>query len=780
MSTRSILFLMIFALACACDSDPPTPPDPIAPPNGADKPANGAQAADAGGNPEGKLPEGKLPEGKPPEGQTAESKLPELELKREAAIAKLVTELLKTDHLRRITIDDAVSEQAFDLYLERLDPARMFLLEEDVTRLKSHAKTMDDELAAGRLSLSEEGGALLKRRLAVVRKAVEGHLKQPFDTTIEETLETEPDKRPWCKTEAELNDRWRKVLKLEVIRRAARYEEILEARDKAAKEGDKPEDEDVLDTAPATPQEREVKSRERTAKDYEARFIRLEQEEHIDDIELFINALVGAFDPHTVFLPPDRKENFDIQMSGSLEGIGAVLQVHEHYVRIVSIVPGSASWQQGELEAGDLILSVAQKGKEAVDVVDMRLQDVVQLIRGPKGTVVTLTVKKPDDRVLVIPITRDIVKIEESYAKGAVLNTLGDDAKIGYIQLPSFYGNTRNEPSLTPERGCTEDVRKLLDIFTKRGITKVIFDLRGNGGGLLSAARTMSGLFIEKGPIVQTRSADGQTEILEDFDPTVSFNGQVIVLVDRFSASASEILAGALQDYGRALIVGSPQTHGKGTVQMIMSLDRMADPSTVDGALRPLGVLKITRQQFFRVSGSSTQNKGVIPDLIFPDPVAHIESGERYLDHPIPWSSVEGVPFKAWQSKLDIATLNARSKARQSADEAFERDRQRAEFLAKLREQSVENLNLEKWKAERKAERDQLDALSPEQKDIPPRIAVEELRYTDDPAPVVDDKSERRTGQPRKDAWKEDLIRDHWLSEAILIFKDMAAPPPTP
>ena len=765
MNKISVLLLSVLAVAYGCDSTAPAPTEGEKPPTSVvEKPVADEAKPD---QVEEKAAPAVVDKGR--------SDLTPLELEREKILSELIAQMLGGQHIRQHKIDDEVSAEAFKLYMESLDPSRIFLLQSDVDKLQTHTMTMDDELKAGRLPLAGDGAAALQKGLKMARGFVELHMARPFDYTKAETLETDSEKRAWCKTEAELSDRWRKVLKLAVIRRIVRYEESAKARSEAAAKGEKPkEEEDILDKAPETDAEREKKAREGTAKDWEARFTRLEQGDHIDEIELFYNAIAGVFDPHTVFLPPARKENFDIQMSGSLEGIGAVLSEHENFISIVRIVPGSASWRQGDLEAGDLILSVAQKGKEAVDVVDMRLRDVVKLIRGPKGTVVTLTVKKPDEKVMVIPITRDVVKIEASYAKGAVLSSDKAGVKVGYIDLPSFYGNTRSKPGSTPERRCTDDVRKLLDIYQSQGIEEVIIDLRGNGGGLLSDARMMSGLFIEKGPIVQTKGVVGETEILADTDPSISFKGHVIVLVDRFSASASEILAGALQDYGRAVIVGSPQTHGKGTVQMLMNLDLMADPEKASKALRPLGHLKLTRQQFFRISGSSTQNRGIIPDVVLPDPASHIESGERYLDHAIPWSSVKGLAYKQWPTTYDKAKLNASSKARRSEHAGFKRAEDRAAYLGELREVTVEDLNLDAWRAQNKAERDKLDGLTIDIEKSPEILVVNPINYSGEPDPDdLEEDTDRRTGQPRKDVWKDKLARDYWVEEAIHLLKEM-------
>lgn len=759
MAQRLIALTVLVLLAWGCDS---TSSQQAAPetPKTAERPAAASDKADQGAA-------AKPAAETPPDFSKLKG-----DALREALVANLIETLLEEDHLRRKPVDDEVSQAAFKVFLERLDPGKLYLLGEQAEALEASADQIDDQLKAGKLALAHQGGKVLRERSVVVQKIIAEHLKEPFDYTLDETHETDAEKRQWCKTEDELKERWRKVLKLGVMSRIMRMEEA----DKAREEAGRPAKAD----APKTFEERERAAREKLGKDWDARFKRMAQETAIDDVEHFINAVTSVYDPHTVYLPPRRKEDFDIHMSGSLEGIGAVLGVKEHFVEVVRVVPGGASWRQGELEAGDLILSVAQADQDAVDVVDMRLQDVVRLIRGPKGTVVTLTIQKPDDAVKVINITRDVVQIEASYAKGATLEHPDLPGKVGYIDLPSFYGNTRAVRGNTPQRRCTDDVRALLERFAKDKVAGVVLDLRGNGGGLLSAARSMSGLFFEKGPVVQTRSVDGRTEVLKDFDPSTIYDGPVIVLVDRFSASASEILAGALQDYQRAIIVGPSQTHGKGTVQFITALNEVAMErhGMTPAAAGDLGVLKFTRQQFFRVNGASTQHRGIVPDIILPDAMAHVESGERYLDYSIPWSSVDDVSFDAWpKGRGDVKALDAKSKTRQGDSPDFERVRKRIDLFKAQRDRTVETLNFEQWRAQRDKERAELDALKDDGDKAPSRFKVSPINYANTPEPPPRPNQGTKTDkEERKDSWEEGLSRDPWLEESLFILRDAITP----
>lgn len=696
---------------------------------------------------------------------------------REPVLAAIVAKLLADDHLRARKVDDEVSRKAFERYLERLDPGKMYLLAGHVTELRQHADRMDDELLDGRLTLAREGAALLVERVGVVDRVVADLLAKPFDFTVDETIETDPDKQDYCADEAALVERWRKNLKLQIMLRVVRMEETAEARAKLAVNADetaapatdagagaKP-DEDI----PATAEGREAKARADVAKTYEGRFARLADVDPIDAPAMFLNAITSVYDPHTNYLAPRAKENFDISMSGSLEGIGAVLQEDDHYITVLEIVPGGASWRQAKLEAGDLILAVSQEGKAPVDVGDMPIGKVVQMIRGPKGTIVTLTVQKPTGDVENISITRDVVKIETAYARGAILSAPGKP-KVGYIYLPSFYGNTRVEPGQTPERSCTDDVRVLLVQLQKRGVTGVIVDLRGNGGGLLSDAQEMSGLFIERGPIVQTRGADGKTDVLRDDDAEIWFGGEVVVLVDSGSASASEILAAALQDYGRAVIVGTGPTHGKGTVQVLVDLNRYK-PEGMAGAL---GTLKLTRSQFFRINGGSTQWRGVLPDVVLPNPSAHIESGERHLENSIPWSKVDSLDYERWTtSKWELEQLVADSAARVVADETFAMIRKRNAILAARADVSVYPLTRDGWIARRDSDRAELQAATPDLTEGRAKFSVATVKYGSTKSTDGGPADSAKTAEARDKRWRDDLARDPWVNESLLVLSEM-------
>ena len=694
---------------------------------------------------------------------------------RERVLSEITTVLLSEKHLLRRPIDDALSRETFPKYIEELDGAKLLLLEEHVTSLSRYAERMDDQLRAGDLVLAHKGAAMIARRRGEVAKLVADILSKPFDFNVAEETETDPKKLAFAKTEAELRSRWQGALKLQALERIQEMEDLASGK-KDKPDKNKPPDpaaekaaEKALALIPPTFEGREEKARKDLATRYESRFVRLAKLEALEPAEQFLNALNAGYDPHTQYLAPAAQDDFDIAITGTLEGIGAVLGEKDHYVVVQELVPGGASWQQGKLEAGDVIVAVAQQGKDPVDVTDMPLQKVVSMIRGPKGSVVLLTVKKPDGHVETIAITRDVIKIEATYARAAVIDLGPKHDSAGYIYLPGFYGEMGKGGRGSSERNATDDVRALLASFQKKKLGSVVIDLRANGGGLLSHARDISGLFIDRGPIVQTRDSEGKQEVLADTDPTVAFSGNVVVLVDRFSASAAEILAAALQDYERAIIVGTGPTHGKGTVQGVVELDRL----TQMPAGEPLGIFKLTMQQYFRVNGESTQTRGVIPDIVLPDPASFVESGERTLFHPIPWASVEPLPHARQPHTWQKAELSAASRARLKSHAMFAKIEAFGKLVKQRREDTKEPLERKAWQAERKRDKDASDAADPKLKDIKPLLDVQILAERPAATPAQPPPSDKKVVN-KLDAWKDELARDPWVEEALFVLGDMA------
>lgn len=702
-------------------------------------------------------------------GQSAPAHVPAPD-PREKALATTVTQLFEQEHLLRHKIDDKISEEAFENYIDTLDAGKMFLLASDRDALAKYKDEIDDELHTGALELAHAGQKTFTGRVAVVEKMVDEILAQPMDFTNEEYVELDPEKLQLAATDDELKTRWRQRLELEVMERVAGMEDRLKGtttKSKGSAAGsaaDDDEDEDKstpIAKIPTTAEGREQKAREDLKKTYEGRFARMKHPGQLDAASDVINAVATVLDPHTTYMPPADKANFDIRMSGSLEGIGAVLREKDHLIEIVEIVPGGASARQGGLQTGDLILSVQQAKGDPVDVFDMRIDEVVKMIRGPKGTVVRLRVQKADGTERTLAITRDVVVIEETYAKGAVIQQKGKPA-YGYIHLPSFYGG-RGSP-----RTSGEDVKILLDELEKKKVAGVILDIRSNGGGLLSDAIDITGELIDKGPVVQVKDSDGQREVLSDKHKGTDYDGPMIVLVDRFSASASEILAGALQDYKRAVIVGAGGTHGKGTVQTIADLDRAT------GGQIELGVLKITIQQFFRPGGSSVQLQGVTPDVMLPDPAAYIDSGEKQMKHAIPWSQISPAPYDKWPATYDTKKLSEKSAQRVVKSPLLSKIATATALLRERRNDTKVPLQKAAWEKRRADQKAALDAASPDLKKAAPMFTVKPL--AESPAPA-DAPPAGKAGEQKVDGrsakWKDNLARDPWVDESLNILNDM-------
>jgi carboxyl-terminal processing protease len=689
---------------------------------------------------------------------------------REAALSATVRELLTDEHLLRKPIDDSVSRDAFKTYLDRLDGTKMFLLASDRDALAKYADKVDDELRSGRLDLAHDGAKVFAQRVGVVEKMVESLLAAPLDLTNEESVEVDPDKLQPAASEAELKDRWRQRLELEVLERIGSMEDRLaaEAKKKDAKGKDKAkaekEDKDAKDASatplaqiPTTPEGREAKAREDLTKTYAGRFARLKTQGPLDAASDLVNAVTSSLDPHSTYLPPADKANFDIAITGSLEGIGAVLREKDHYIEISELVPGGASWRHGGIVPGDLILAVTNDGKDPVDVYDMRIDEVVKMIRGPKGTVVRLRVQKSAGTEATVAITRDKVEIEEAYAKGAVINHKSGPS-FGYIHLPSFYGGKGNG-----QRTAASDVKRLLDELEAKKVAGVVIDLRSNGGGLLYDAVEMTGSLIDKGPVVQVQDSRGRKEVLRDEKAGLEYTGPVVVLVDKFSASASEIFAGAMQDYGRAVIVGTGPTHGKGTVQTLADLDRAT------GGKVELGVLKLTIQQFFRVTGASTQREGVVPDIVLPDPAGHVDAGERSLDHALEWSKIDGLPYDKVPHAWKADQLAQKSGARIAKDPLLSKIAATTQVLRARRHDTKIPLAKPAWEARRKEQKAALEAVSPDVKTLPPRLTVKPLddgkALPPGPGAKTDDRGKR---------WSDGIARDPWIDESVNVLADMA------
>lgn len=671
----------------------------------------------------------------------------EINENKEALIIRGVLNALQQLHYEPLTLDDEVSTKAFDSYIKRLDSGKRFFTQKDFDQLKAWEKQIDNQFLEERFDFFNLSLATIDQGIQRAKGYYPAMLEAPFDFTQDELIEFDPDKMAFAKDETELQDRWRRVLKYEVMTK------LLDKMDEQDKN-------DTL-TVKKSLQELEAECRSEVKKNMDNWFDRLAQIRRSDRFTDYVNSVTEIFDPHTSYFSPKDKEDFNIGMSGRLEGIGARLQSDGEFTKVESIVPGGPAWKQKELEVNDQILKVKQEEGEALDIRGMRLDDVVKHIRGKKGSKVTLTVRKADGGTRDITIERDEVILDEGFAKSAILEHSEIIDNIGYIRLPKFYADFEKENGSS----CSKDVANEIEKLKRLNVRGIILDLRNNGGGSLRDVVDMSGLFIENGPIVQVKSRNQKPQILADSDPRVQYDGPLIVMVNSLSASASEILAAAMQDYNRALIVGSPATFGKGTVQRFYDLDRLIRSHN---ELKPFGEIKLTMQKFYRINGGSTQLRGVTPDVVLPDNYMYIDLGEKEYDYPMAWTEIEPLTYQQNAYVLKNKTkLAATSKVRIGQDTVFQAITQQAERLKKQREERHYSLNLEKYKAwleEREAVNKRFDEIV--DREIPNFVAV-------NPQEDMDYIKMDESRIARNDSWLESLRKDIYLKETLNLMKDM-------
>lgn len=593
---------------------------------------------------------------------------------KEELLLQLLYKQSQMYHYQPPVIDDAFSEKAFDLYLKNMDAGKRFLTKKDIEQLLPYKKLVDDHFKAGNLELFEKSITIMEAAVKKTEAYYKEFLEQDVDFSANGEIELDSDKRDWAAGDQELKDYWKQSMRYDFLSRY--YEAVYE---------DHKTDSMSKDSVIA-----EIKTDIRES--LEGWFKRMNRLTREDRFEIFANSLVHLYDPHTDYLTPKEKEDFNINMSNKLEGIGARLQTEKEYTKVSSIVPGGPAWKQKELEANDIILGVQQEGKEMVDIKDMFIDEVVKMIRGKKGTKVTLKVKKTDGLVKEITIVRDEVIMDEGVARSALIQVEGQENPVGYLRLPRFYANFENPSGAS----CARDVQTELKKLTAEGAKSLIFDLRNNGGGSLQEVVEMSGLFFEKGPVVQVRDRD-RISPYQDTDPGVEFSGPVVVLVNSNSASASEILAACLQDYKRAVIIGSGSTFGKGSVQRFVNFDRIPG----NDEFKPLGEMKVTIQKYYRVNGGSVQLKGVEPDIILPDAYSYVEMGEKEYEFPMPYDVIKSLePTQQTFQLNDVKKLAEKSKERTKNNKDFQMVEEQAKVLKQLRDKTKYPLKFEQFKSE--------------------------------------------------------------------------------
>jgi len=612
---------------------------------------------------------------------------------KEGLILHAVLNYLDALHFEPVTLDNAFAEKTFDGYLESMDPGRRFLMQSEVDKLALYKTDIDDQVRLRTFEFFDYSVGVIEESYVRAERIYTEMIDQPFDFDQNEEIELSPEKRKFASSEEELKDFWRKYLKYETL---IRLEKKINDQEKAEEEEkdiseDDGKDKEIKEIK--TIKELEIEAREEVKETFDEWFVRLKKVKRSDRFESYINAITHIFDPHTDYLNFKEKQDFDIRMGGKLEGIGARLSPEGEFIKIVSIVAGGPAWKGKELQVNDVITVVTEEGKEPLDIKGMTLPDVVVHIRGDKGTNVTLTVKKADGSIKDITIERDEVIIDEGFARSAILNKEGENDKIGYIKLPRFYSSFEGNKG----HSCSADVKKELEKLIAQNVDGVVLDLRNNGGGSLRDVISMSGLFIKDGPIVQVKPKEKKPSIYRDTDNGVVYDGPLIVMVNNFSASASEILAAALQDYGRAVVVGSNSTFGKGTVQRFFNLDD-AYKDKGDDAYSQLGEIKVTMQKFYRVNGGSTQLNGVTPDVILPDNYHYLDLGEKEYDYAMDWSVIDPVEYGQDVFKVENKDDLIRNSAeRLASNDEFKLILENAKRLKKNRDISTAPLGLESY-----------------------------------------------------------------------------------
>ena len=545
-----------------------------------------------------------------------------------------VTDMLKEAHYSPKLIDDSFSKKIFYKYFEVIDPNKNIFLKEDIESLKKFEYKIDDEMKGADVEFFKAVGSLFNKRMEEAALIYKDILSKPFDYSIDETYAGDPDKIKFPATDAERKESWRKSLKYQAL---DRYVDLIETREK---------NKDVEGFKVKTNAELEVEAREKVTKSMERTFERYRFKFSEDDkFNLFVSIITNAMDPHTEFFPPVDKRYFDEQMSGRFFGIGASLVYDEGNIKINTLIAGSPAWKSGEVQVGDIILKVGQGKEEPAELTGFVVEDAVKLIRGKKGTDVKLTLKKQDGSVKVVTLVRDEIVQDESFAKSAIINN--GNSRLGYIYLPEFYADFDRPNGAR----CYIDVAKEIIKLKEDKVDGIIMDLRNNGGGSLYDVVQMVGLFIDRGPIVQVKDRDGKPNILEDKNREVLYDGPLTVMVNEFSASASEIFAAAIQDYGRGVVIGSTTTYGKGTVQRNLGLD---PESGFLNSNSDLGTIKLTLQKFYRVNGGSTQLKGVTSDIVLPDNYEYLKFREKDDPDALPWDEIKRASIKNWKSGYEL------------------------------------------------------------------------------------------------------------------------------
>ncbi len=667
---------------------------------------------------------------------------------RQQLLMGMLVDGVKSQHYNPAPIDDKYSEKVYDLFLSDIDRDKKFFTAEDIRTFQQMRDSIDDQVNNSSYRFFDVVNETYQKRVKLVTSYYKPILDKPFDFKVDEYFALNGKKIPYSPDTAGLHDQWRKLLKYETLER---LNGMIESQQKLKEKKDTAYHEKSYE-------QMEKEAREKVKKSNDEYFKRVNEVNKDDWFNIYLNTLVNVQDPHTEYFAPVEKQNFDITMTGQLQGIGAQLQEKDGEIKVTNIIPGGPAYKDGHLKAGDIILKVAQEGQEPVEISEMRLDKAVQLIRGKKGTSVTLTIKKPDATQQQVTLVRDIVIIEETYAQSAIID---GKEKIGYIRLPGFYADFGNNGG----RDCADDVRKELVKLKEEKVDGVILDLRDNGGGSLESVVRMVGLFIKTGPVVQVKTRTGSAQVMSDNDPSVTYDGPLVVMVNENSASASEILAAAIQDYKRGIIIGSTTTFGKGTVQRMFSLDDMLNSSY--SAIKPLGSLKITMQKFYRVSGGSTQLRGVTPDIVTPDVYGMIKYGEKEEEYPMQWDEIPAASYEKLNNNTLFDKASASSRKRIDENKIFAVIKDEEVDMKKESEENMMPLSLEKFQLKMKRNKDQEKTIKDIQATITP-LNVYNMKVD---AAVISTADSSKINRNKE--WLKFLSKDVYVQEADNVVMDL-------
>jgi len=657
----------------------------------------------------------------------------------------LITYVLEKGHYSPKQLDDAFSIEIYERFIDGLDPLKRYFLEEDLKRFEAYRLAIDDQLKNKELEFFDLVHQTLVRRIEEAKTTYKEVLADPIKFKSKE-IEVDYDALVYVNTKKELEERWLDQLSLSLL---PAYESKLEkfAREQSIEKEEL--DKKFL-------KEAEEEAREELIKTLDEYYTFIDELDRDDYFASFLGAVAETFDPHTSYMAPSDKDRFDISMSGKFEGIGARLQKKPEGTTIVEVISGGPVWRGKILEVGDQILKVRQEDGEAVDISGMRLDDAIQLIKGPKGTNVFLTVKRVTGVVEEVAVVRDVVELEESYAKSTTI--VDDNQKFGLINLPKFYVDFEDYSN----RNAATDIKLEIERLKEENVEGIILDLRDNGGGSLQTVVDMAGYFIEEGPVVQVKASGNRKEVQEDNDASVVYDGPLVILVNELSASASEILAAAMQDYKRAIILGSSSTYGKGTVQNVIPLSNIIRSND----LGDLGALKLTTQKFYRITGESTQLKGVSSDIVMPDRYAYVDVGERDQDNPLAWDRIQAANFTTWDKQIDFDRVISNSNERLKANEYVSLLEEEAQWIKQQRDDHTATLGLEEYRKEKEELRERTERFK-KLNDYDSKLSFSSLKYEE--ALFTKDSVLRE----KRNRWHKELARDLYVEEAVNVLKDL-------